>query len=78
VLPDGEPAIRADFVWREQRVVVETDGHRTHRTRQAFEGNRRNDQRLSRAGWRPIRITHRQLSREPARIVQTAAALLGL
>ncbi len=49
---DGESAMRVDFVWRRQRLVVETDGHGTHRTRQAFERDRRRDQRLTLAGWR--------------------------
>jgi predicted transcriptional regulator of viral defense system len=47
---DGEPAVRADFVWREQRLIVETDGDRFHRTRRAFEADRRRDQRLLLAG----------------------------
>lgn len=74
---DGEPAVRADFLWRAERLVVETDGRRTHGTRQAFERDRRNDQRLMLAGWRSIRITWRQLKNEPARIAKTIIALLN-
>lgn len=73
---DGEPAIRADFVWREQRLVVETDGGRFHRTRRAFESDRRRDQRLLLAGWRVIRITWRQIHEEPLRIQRLIAAAL--
>jgi very-short-patch-repair endonuclease len=76
VLPDGERPIRADFVWRAQRLVVETDGHGTHRTWQAFERDRRNDRRLTVAGWCPIRITWRQLEREPEAIAAAVVALL--
>ena len=60
--------IRADFVWREQRLIVETDGGRFHRTRRAFEADRRRDQRLLLAGWRVIRITWRQLKHERRRV----------
>ena len=77
VLPDGGPAIRADFTWHAERVVVETDGLRTHRTHQAFERDRRNDQRLQAAGWRVIRVTWKQIRDEPRRVVETIAALLG-
>ncbi len=72
---DGEPSIRPDFVWRAQRVCVEADGFGVHKTRRAFEDDRRRDQRLIRAGWRPVRVTQRQLQRERARI---SALLLGL
>ena len=78
VLPDGGLPIRADFVWRAQRAVVETDGHGTHRTRQAFERDRRNDQRLIATQWRPVRMTRRQLDNEPDRIAATTIALLKL
>lgn len=77
VLPDGEPAIRGDFVWRAQRVVVETDGHRTHGTRQAFEYDRRRDQRLTRFAWRPLRSTWRQIMRRPGGLEPTPIPLLG-
>jgi hypothetical protein len=78
VLPDGEPAIRADFAWPAQRVVVETDGRGTHGTRQAFERDRRKDLRLAAARWRPMRVTTRRLDAEPALVEATARALLGL
>jgi very-short-patch-repair endonuclease len=55
MLPDGERPIRVDFLWRAQRLVVETDGYRTHKTRQAFEHDRRNDQRLAAAFFNVIR-----------------------
>jgi hypothetical protein len=79
---DGEPAIRVDFVWRRERIAVETDGGRTHQTKQAFENDRRRDQRLTAARWRPLRATWRQITRTPRelRITLTrvvAAALAG-
>jgi predicted transcriptional regulator of viral defense system len=77
VLDDGEPAIRADFVWRAQRVVIETDGRRFHSSRWAFETDRRRDQRLTLAGWRVVRLTWRQLNEEPRRIEALLAGLLG-
>ena len=41
-----------DFLWREQRLVAEADSFATHGTRQAFEDDRRRDQRLARADYR--------------------------
>ena len=79
VVPDErEPALRVDFLWRKQRLIVETDGHRTHRTRQAFERDRRRDQRLMLAGWRFIRVTWRQLTRQPRQVAAMLEALLRL
>jgi very-short-patch-repair endonuclease len=69
VLDDGERAICADFCWREQKLIVETDGKKTHLTHQAFERDRRDDQRLIAAGWTVIRITWKQLETEPDRII---------
>jgi predicted transcriptional regulator of viral defense system len=72
---DDPSAIRADFVWRDQRLVVETDGHGTHSTRQSFEHDRRRDQRLIVAGWRVIRTTWRQIAQRPDEVI---AVLVGL
>jgi predicted transcriptional regulator of viral defense system len=75
---DADPtAIRVDFVWREQRVIVETDGHQTHHTRRAFEEDRLRDQRLIVAGWIVVRITWRQLTQRPSEITDRIAQLLS-
>ena len=54
-----------DAVWDRQRLVVEVDGYRYHRTRAKFERDRRKDGQLLLAGYRVLRITWRQLTREP-------------
>jgi Transcriptional regulator, AbiEi antitoxin/Protein of unknown function (DUF559) len=65
VLDDGGPAIRVDFVWRDQRVIVEADSKKWHNTRQRFEQDRVRDQRLTAAGWTIIRTTWRQMKHRP-------------
>jgi hypothetical protein len=65
VLDDGGPAIRVDFVWRDQRVIVEADSNKWHSTRQRFEQDRVRDQRLTAAGWTIIRTTWRQMKHRP-------------
>jgi hypothetical protein len=74
---DGEHPLRVDFLWRGPRLIVETDGHASHRTRQAFERDRRRDQRLTLAGWRVVRVTWRQLGDDAAGTGRLIAGLLG-
>jgi very-short-patch-repair endonuclease len=67
----------ADFVWRERRVIVETDGWRAHGTRAAFERDRRRDADLVAAGWRLLRVSHERLQREPDWVAERIEAALG-
>jgi predicted transcriptional regulator of viral defense system len=76
-LGDGEPMILADFVWRAERVIVETDGRSVHGTRQARERDPRRDQRAIVAGWKPMRTTWRQVMRRPRELEPTLLALVG-
>ncbi len=69
--------IEVDFLWRPQRLIVETDGHATHGTRTAFENDRARDARLTLLGYRVVRFTHRQLVREPQTVLGTLRALLA-
>jgi len=66
--------VEVDFLWRRERLVVETDGWETHRTRQAFERDRAKDALLARAGYRVVRFTWRQLAREPDLVRATLTA----
>ena len=66
-----------DFLWREERVAVETDDWSGHRGRQAFEDDRQRDIDLRLAGYEVLRVTHRQVAKEPARIATAVQALLG-
>ncbi len=75
--PEGSGA-EADFLWHQQRLIVEVDGHAPHTTRRAFEHDRRRDQRLMLLGWRVVRFTWRQVTYEPADVASTLGAILPL
>jgi very-short-patch-repair endonuclease len=66
-----------DFVWPAQKLIVETDGHRFHGHRGAFEADRRRDQALAAAGYRVMRITWRQLVAEPTVVIARIAMALA-
>jgi hypothetical protein len=75
-LEDGV-AYKADFLWREAGLVAETDGYRFHSGRRAFEHDRMRDQRLTLAGFTVVRLTWRQLTQEPDRVLATVKDLLA-
>jgi hypothetical protein len=56
--PD-HPRLEVDFCWPSYRLIVELDGWDTHRTRAAFESDRRRDAALQAVGWRVLRFTRR-------------------
>lgn len=55
--------VRVDFLWREARLVVETDGYAAHRGTVAFEEDRARDARLAALGYEVLRLTWRLLER---------------
>jgi very-short-patch-repair endonuclease len=69
--------VEGDCVWRGARVIAELDGRGVHGTTAAFERDRARDRALNAAGWRVVRITWRQLSREQQELEQDIRALLG-
>ncbi len=74
-LPSGP--IVVDFLWPERRVVLEADSRRHHGTTFALERDRRRDQALTLAGYRPLRTTWLQVTREPNTLSTLLAALLA-
>ncbi len=66
----------ADFLWRAERLIAETDGGGAHTTRSAFETDRRRDQRLMVAGYRVVRFPWQQVFAEPDTVEATLRALL--
>jgi very-short-patch-repair endonuclease len=66
-----------DFLWREQRLIVETDSWRHHGDRSAFERDRARDAHLQSLGFRVLRFTHRQLTAEQLAVIAALHPLLG-
>jgi len=59
---------RVDFLWRESRLIVETDGYRYHRGRVAFEDDHARDNRLRELGFEVLRFTYWRVIDEPGAV----------
>jgi very-short-patch-repair endonuclease len=66
-----------DFLWREQRLAVETDGYRAHRGRQAFEDDRERELALGIVGIRLRRFTDSQVEGRPVQVAAVVRAALN-
>lgn len=79
-LPEANAKVgrwEVDFLWREQRVAVETDSFAYHRGSIAFEDDHARDLDLRGAGYAVHRFTERQLDEEPERAMGDVARALG-
>jgi very-short-patch-repair endonuclease len=65
-----------DFLWREARLVVETDSYATHGGTVAFEDDRERELRLRRLRYAVHRFSERQLEVEPEAVVEDVVAAL--
>jgi very-short-patch-repair endonuclease len=77
-IPEVNAAVgryEVDFLWRDRRLVVETDGYEHHGTRSAFEADRARDVELQLMGLTCVRFTHRQVGDAEA-FAATLRALL--
>jgi very-short-patch-repair endonuclease len=66
-----------DFVWRRERLIVETDGQRAHGTRRARRRDPVRDADLQIAGWRVVRVTWGRLVREEEALRRQLEKLLA-
>lgn len=65
-----------DFLWRSQRLIVETDFYGYHRGSVAFEDDHQRDFELRRLGYAVHRYTGAQLRRYPAEIAAELGEIL--
>lgn len=65
-----------DFLWREQRLVVETDSFAYHRGSVSFHDDHARDLDLRSEGFVVLRFTERQLEAEPRRVIADVARAL--
>ena len=66
-----------DFLWREQRLVVETDSFLYHRGSVAFEDDHARDLDLRQRGFTVLHFTDKQIEEEPQRVVADVAQALS-
>ncbi len=66
-----------DAVWEDEQVAVQLDGYEFHRTRAAFERDRRSQAALQLRGYVVLRVTYRWLAGDPAEVVSALRSLLA-
>jgi len=66
-----------DFLWRDRRLVVETDSFRYHRGSIAFHDDRARDLDLRQRGFVVLRFSGQQLEAEPSRVAADVARALA-
>jgi hypothetical protein len=72
----GDRFIRADCLWRDQRVIVELDGHRRHSGRRDVDSDKERDRKLLLLGWRVIRVTWTHLHAGRGKLARDLRAIL--
>ena len=81
-LPEPQTNVRlhgyeVDAYWPQQRVAVEIDGWAVHRSRSAFENDRRKSTHLQAEGIAAMRVTWDQLNAERLAVAAAVARALG-
>ena len=66
-----------DAVWGDEKIAVQLDGYEFHRTRAAFERDRRRQAALQLRGYMVLPVTYRWLEDDPDEVVTTMRHLLA-
>jgi very-short-patch-repair endonuclease len=82
-LPSPEVNVRigpylVDFLWQEQRFVVETDSYLYHRGEVAFQEDHARDLELMRRGFEVLRLSELQLGEEPDQVAEVLGVRVAL
>jgi very-short-patch-repair endonuclease len=73
----GNETFEVDFLWRKQKVVVETDGGRFHGNPAAQARDAHRNRALARAGYRVPRVGWHELRDEPERAISEIRRFLS-
>lgn len=68
---------RADFLWRDLRLVVEIDGRETHGGFVAFREDRVRDRAMKAGGFEVLRFAATEVAGEPSKVVREVAAAMA-
>jgi Protein of unknown function (DUF559)/Transcriptional regulator, AbiEi antitoxin len=74
----GDRLYEVDALFVAERLIVELDGGRVHRTRRNFQTDRRRDSVLAAAGFQTLRYTWARMGDEPAEIAAEVLRVLAL
>lgn len=66
-----------DFLWPEQRLIVETDSYLYHRGKVAFQDDRGRDLDLRRRGFEVLHLSEKQVNEEPDLVAEVLAVALS-
>ncbi|MEA2271603.1 MAG: hypothetical protein QOI98_311 [Solirubrobacteraceae bacterium] len=66
-----------DALWPDAKLIVELDGGAVHRTRRAFEEDRRRDAALAAEGYLVVRLTWRRITQEGPAVVDQLRRILA-
>ena len=80
-LPEPEVNVRVDrflvdFLWRDPRLIVETDGYKYHRGHAAFQDDHDRDLKLRALGYEVIRLSEQQVADEPTHVAEVLKTML--
>ncbi len=67
---------RVDFLWRNERLIVETDGFQAHHGRLAAAADRERDRYLTARGFAVVRFTYGQVMDAPREVTAVVRAEL--
>jgi very-short-patch-repair endonuclease len=73
---DGE-RFEIDFLWREQRLAIETDGRRFHDNPNALIRDSRRNRALAKAGYSVLRLIYDDLTDRPEQTIAEIARILN-
>ena len=69
---------RLDFLFAEQRVVVEVDGYASHSDPVTFENDRQRSNGLTARGFQVFHFTYKMVQHQPDRLVEDIGRAIGL